>query len=359
MATAAEYGLGQFEFPRGWFMVGESHEATKKPQAIRYFGEDLVMYRGDSGKVYVVEAYCPHMGSHFAQNDTSYVVLEDRQVEDEGIRCPYHGWKFDGGSGECVEIPYSPAPIPKAACIKTYPAVDWGGLIFVWYDAEGGEPDYELPDISEQWGNPSWIKWRVDYMGQVDLHPIEVLDNMVDKAHFEPIHGCMDLQLFENVFDGHTVRQLFETRHKTLSDDILVTDTWYTGPGLLMSKMDGHYNSIMFICNTQVDNGVTKAWHGLMVQVPSDVPTEEDIAAAQEFQEGSRLAFNQDFDVWAAKRPCIQPMQVVGDGPFGKVRTWYKQFYNPRADAKTYQDSVNGSYVTKGTAKAPWSDAAE
>jgi len=352
MATAADYKLGAYDFPRGWFMVGESHEATRKPKAIRYFGEDLVLYRGDNDQVYVVEAYCPHMGSHFAHNETSYVVLEDRQVEGDGIRCPYHGWKFSGASGDCVDIPYSPAPIPKTACIKTFPAIEWGGLVFVWYDSEGGAPDYDLPAIP-QYEDPSWVKWRVDYMGQVDLHPVEVLDNMVDKAHFEPIHGSENIQLFENVFDAHTVRQIFSAGHKTLTDDILDTNTWYTGPGLLMSKMDGFYNSLMFICNTQVENGVTKAWHGLMVQLPEDA-SDQDLEAAKAFQESSRMAFNQDFDIWAAKRPCIQPLQVIGDGPFGKIRTWYKQFYNPRAEASAYQEAVNGTHATKGTATAPW-----
>ena len=353
MATAQQYNLGEFEFPRGWFLIAQAHEAEHKPKPIRYFGEDLVLYRGASGQVYVVEAYCPHLGAHLAHNSTSYIVLEDRQVEGEDIRCPYHGWKFNGASGQCNEIPYSPAPIPKQACLRTFPAQEWGGLIFVWYDPEGGEPDYELPPLVE-WEDSSWVNWKLDYMGQVDLHPVEVLDNMVDKAHFEPIHGSENIQLFENIFDAHTVRQIFEAGHKTLSDDILKTNTWYTGPGILMSRMAGYYNSLMLIANTQVDAGVTKAWHALMVQVPSNPPSDEDKEAAYQFQEASRIAFNQDFDVWSSKRPCLQPLQVIGDGPFGKLRTWYKQFYNPRDRAAQYQKAANGTYVTKGTATAPF-----
>ena len=52
-------------------------------------------------------------------------------------------------------------------------------------------------------------------------------------------------------------------------------------------------------------------------------------------------------------------MQVPGDGPFGKTRVWYKQFYNPRKDAKKYQKAVNGTYPVKGTARDPWPEAAE
>jgi 3-ketosteroid 9alpha-monooxygenase subunit A len=52
-------------------------------------------------------------------------------------------------------------------------------------------------------------------------------------------------------------------------------------------------------------------------------------------------------------------MQVVGDGPFGKARAWYKQFYNPRKEAKSLQSKSNGHWVTKGTERDPWPTAAE
>ena len=59
MATTAEYGLGQFAFPRGWFMVAATTQVQDKPLSARYFGEDMVIYRGASGKVYAVSAYKP------------------------------------------------------------------------------------------------------------------------------------------------------------------------------------------------------------------------------------------------------------------------------------------------------------
>ena len=56
MAKSADYGLGEYAFPRGWFMVGTSAEATTTPAAIRFFGEDLVLYRGASGRVFLIAA---------------------------------------------------------------------------------------------------------------------------------------------------------------------------------------------------------------------------------------------------------------------------------------------------------------
>lgn len=357
MATTADYDIGVFTFPRGWFVVGEAEQATNKPIPLRYFGRDLIMYRGASGKVVVMDAYCPHMKTHLANNTTSYVVMDGNQVDGDDIRCPYHGWKF-GPDGACNEIPYSPAPIPKAAKIRSFPTREWGGLVLMWHDSEEMEPDYE-PHPLPEWDDEKWVNWKIDDLGGLNCHSQEVIDNITDKAHLEPIHGSQDIQYFENVYEDHKVWQKLAAGHKTLSDDILVNDTWYTGPGLLMSAMTGYYNSVMLVAHTPVEDGTVHAWHALMVEPPNFPPSEEDKGAIAAYQEMSRAALYQDFDVWANKQPCLQVMQVPGDGPFGKTRTWYKQFYNPRKDAKKYQDAVNGTYPTKGTVRDPWPEAAE
>ena len=354
MATTAEYGLGEFTFPRGWFMIGEANEATNKPKAIRYFGQDMVLYRGESGRVVVMEAYCPHMGTHFANNDTSYIVMDGKQIDGDAIRCPYHGWRFNA-EGQCDEIPYSPAPIPEKACIKSWPAQEWGGCIFIWYDEENGAPDYDLPALPE-WEDTAWVNWKLDHLGILECHPQEIIDNITDKAHLGPIHGSQDMQYFETEFKGHVVSQLLAAGHRTLSDDVLTNETWYTGPGILMSRMLGFYPSLMLITHTPVEDGTVRAWHALLVKSGNDVANDEDVKSAREYQEGSRLAFMQDFDVWANKRPCFQIMQVVGDGPFAKARIWYEQFYNPREKAKSFQDRVNGKYISKGTIRDPWEE---
>jgi 3-ketosteroid 9alpha-monooxygenase subunit A len=104
MATSADYGLGEFAFPRGWFMVASSDEVTDTALSVRYFGQDMVLYRGQSGRVFLVEAYCPHMGTHLAKNTTSYIVRDKEHIEGDNIRCPYHGWRF-GPDGRCNDIP--------------------------------------------------------------------------------------------------------------------------------------------------------------------------------------------------------------------------------------------------------------
>ncbi len=350
MATTKEYGFGEFDFARGWFMIGTSDEATRIPQPIRYFGKDLVLYRGESGTPYVTDAYCPHMGAHIAKNKTSYIVLDGQHVEGESIRCPFHGWSF-GPDGACNNIPYSQDFIPKAAKLRHYPTIERAGILWVWHDEEGGEPTHELANFGGHYGQPGWVEWKIDYMGDLDVHGCEILDNMADYGHFNPIHGATEWQYFANEFMGAHLHQYYSAGHRTLTtnpEDMLVLDTWYEGPGFLQSEMAGAFDSFIMIANTPIENGKTRAWHGLMVKVNdgSREITDEDSANALAYQEGSRLAFAQDVEIWANKRACINPMAIPKDGPFGKVRTWYSQFHKPRAEAARIQERVNGLVVT-------------
>lgn len=359
MATTADYGLGEFTYPRGWFMIGQSADATRTPIGVRYFGEDMVLYRGDSGRVFLMEAYCPHMGTHLANNTTSYVIKDGTHVEGDNIRCPYHGWRF-GPDGRCNQIPYSPVAPPKAAAIKSWPVTERAGCLWMWYDPEGQEADYDLPSF-EQWDTPHWVNWNIRMLGELACHPQEVVDNMCDKAHLEPVHGSIDMEHFHNEFDNHVCRQVLAAGHKTLAADggaVMTNDTWYTGPGILQSVMVGENPSLMLIAHTPIDDGVVKVWYGLFVKVANAEPTEADIALARAYEDAGVDAFAQDFEIWSNKRPCINPMMVRGDGPFDKVRVWYRQFYNPRSQAASFQTRVNGTYVTRGTKESPWDSAA-
>ena len=93
MATTKDYRIGEFTFPRGWFMIAEASELdTHRPLAVRFFGKDFALYRGRAtGKVVLLDAYCPHMKTHLAApNKTSYVIQDGMgtNVEGDGIRCP-------------------------------------------------------------------------------------------------------------------------------------------------------------------------------------------------------------------------------------------------------------------------------
>ena len=344
MATSAEYGLGAFTYPRGWFMIADLEEVTNQVLPLRFFGRELALYRGASGDLVLLDAICPHMGTNMARNTTSYVVLEG-QVEGDSIRCPYHAWRF-GPDGKCDDIPYHDGPIPSKACVNSWPVVERYGCVWMWHDPEGGAPEYELPDLPE-WDKTDWVQWKIDHLGELGCHPQEIIDNMADSPHLGPIHGST-LEYFENEMRDHIVIQRQGGGHKTLADSntMLETDTWYTGPGILLSRLTGFYDAIMLITHTPVDDGRVKAWHALLVKSESGEVGEAEIETARGFQESSRLAFLQDFEIWSHKEPVFQILQIKSDGPFHKVREWYKQFYNPRDEAAGRQEKVNGVYRT-------------
>ena len=109
---------------RHWIAACLSEEVAEPdgaPVKVRLLGEDLVVFRDSKGRVGVLDEYCSHRRASlvFARN------------EDCGLRCLYHGWKFDV-DGNVVEMASEPANslIPERVKHKAYPAREAGG--FVW-----------------------------------------------------------------------------------------------------------------------------------------------------------------------------------------------------------------------------------
>ena len=139
---------------------------------LRVLGEDLTLYRGESGAVHLVADRCPHRG----------IKLGLGLVEGEHLRCIYHGWKFDA-SGQCVEQPAEPKPFCERIGIRTYPAQEYLGLIFAWL-GEGAPP--ELPRYGDYEDDAMYVReitsevWPCSYF--------DLLENATDIAHTEFLH---------------------------------------------------------------------------------------------------------------------------------------------------------------------------
>jgi phenylpropionate dioxygenase-like ring-hydroxylating dioxygenase large terminal subunit len=127
-------------FRRFWWpmcLSSELPEPDGSPLRVRLLGEDLIAYRGTDGKVGLVDAYCPHRRAplFFGRN------------EECGIRCVYHGWKFDR-HGDCVDMPSEPAGTTLQAKVKilAYPTIEKGGVVWAYMgpkELQPPEPDYE------------------------------------------------------------------------------------------------------------------------------------------------------------------------------------------------------------------------
>ena len=355
MAKAADYKLGPATYPRGWFIVAESTELADGPLAVRFFGEDFALYRGESGKPVMLDAYCAHMGTHIAASKSPMIVQTGKQIEGDSIRCPYHGWRY-GADGKVDDIPYHEGACPKSAAIKSYEVRDVMGCVMMWFDPEGGEPEYEPPFLKE-WDDPQWIQWELDHLGEIKLHGQEILDNMADAQHLGPTHGA-PCEYFENDLRGHIYIQRQGGFHHGYGC-MLTSTTWYTGPGILLSKQDfGGAQSFELIANTPIEDGVSKVWHAALAKAVNATPTAEDIEMAKQVQAGALEAFAADFDVWRHKRSATRIIQLPNDGPFNKGRKWYKQFYSQRSLAGEFHTELNGTYHIATLEKPPAADTA-
>src|SRR5687768_17607116 len=91
------YGAELLPYPTGWYCVGWSDQLPPGGlRTQRLAGHEIVVFRTRAGQAAAVDAYCSHMGAHLAEGGT---------VEDETIRCPFHGFCFDTG-GVCVKTGY-------------------------------------------------------------------------------------------------------------------------------------------------------------------------------------------------------------------------------------------------------------
>jgi 5,5'-dehydrodivanillate O-demethylase oxygenase subunit len=162
---------------RYWHPVAAIGELTEeKPiKAVKALGEELVVYRDKQGKHGLVGEHCPHRLASLAYGG----------VDHEGIRCPYHGWKYDS-SGKCLEQPAEPAGSTFKDRIKhvAYPVETLGGLIFAYL---GPEPKPLLP----RWDVLVWEKgkrWIVKD-SIIDCNWLQPMENSVDPAHLFWLHG--------------------------------------------------------------------------------------------------------------------------------------------------------------------------
>lgn len=346
MATSAEYRLGEYAFPRGWFAIGNSADAGRKPATLHYFGQDLVLYRGESGRVVLLDAYCPHMGTHLGSGENSATSTSPSHMEGDNIRCPFHAWRF-GPDGVCNHIPYHDGPIPPAARVKSWPVEERYGVIFAWHDPESAEPDYPVPDFPE-WDDPAWVRWDgLEYLCDLN-HPIEIFDNMSDVAHLDHLHGTQ-VVAYENEYDGHLMHQRESAavvQQDTVFGATLTTLAGYVGPGVAFGRFV-ELNAIQLICVTPIEDGTCRLWQTAMVRSPSGEPDAAGRAMRDALSDQFGEGLMRDAEVWRMKRPAIHVMQLPGDGPFRQSRTWYSQFYNPRAKADAIVARVAGVHTSK------------
>jgi 5,5'-dehydrodivanillate O-demethylase oxygenase subunit len=159
---------------RFWHAVATTVE-LKKPAVmpVRVLGEDLALYRSEEGALGLVAARCPHRGASLACGMT----------DGAGIRCAYHGWKFDR-TGQCVETPAEPSAsrLKERVVIAGYPVAEMAGLVWAYL---GPLPVPLLPRYEHMVREDFQIDIGTT---RVPCNWLQFAENTIDPAHTEYLH---------------------------------------------------------------------------------------------------------------------------------------------------------------------------
>ena len=209
--------MGQF-FRSYWLPVLPSVELPERdarPLRVRLLGEDLVVFRSSDGTVGLLGELCMHRRAslYFGRN------------EESGLRCVYHGWKYDL-SGACVDMPNEPenSQFKEHIQIPAYPCVERGGVIWTYMGelAEGAElpglPEYEWMDLPQE---QTFMSIKVS-----NSNWLQTLEGDIDSSHGSFLHNAVSVDL-EDLNKAAGVRGpglLYQHRDKHPSYEVKRTD---------------------------------------------------------------------------------------------------------------------------------------
>ncbi|WP_067934400.1 aromatic ring-hydroxylating dioxygenase subunit alpha [Alicyclobacillus kakegawensis] len=267
-------------FRRYWLPIAAASELkdqwTKK---VRLLGEDLVLYRDRRGKLGLIGDRCAHRG----------VSMACGIPEHNGLRCPYHGWLYDG-DGRCLEQPNEPdtSTFKDKVKIPGYKVQELGGLIFAYL---GPEPAPLLPryDLFVRKNVVRTIGYAV-----IPCNWLQIMENSLDPTHLEWLHG----RYFQYVFEqngrpqeswpisrhhqkiGFDVFEYGIIKRRVLEGQTEDCEDWVVGHPVVFPNMlrVGDYGAHSFQIRVPMDDTHTyHIWYTCFVpnegvQVPEDYP---------------------------------------------------------------------------------------
>lgn len=174
--TDAGTPMGQL-FRRYWLpaMLSEELPAPDcEPVRLKLLGEHLVAFRDTSGRVGLLDAFCPHRGANLFWG----------RNESDGLRCVYHGWMFDV-TGQCVDMPSEPAGSNFQTKVKTtsYPTKEAGGVIWTYMGPNELTPEMPELEFTQVPLDHVYVHKRIQYNNYA-----QNVEGEVDSAHVSYLH---------------------------------------------------------------------------------------------------------------------------------------------------------------------------
>ncbi len=188
---------------RYWHPVaGVAEMQDRWTMRVRILGEDLVVFKTRKGEFGLIGEACPHRRASLAYGIPT----------DDGIRCPYHGWKFDG-TGACLEQPNEPegSTFKEKVSLPGYPVQALGGLLWAYM---GPLPAPLIP-LYDGFVAPGTIR----HCGRavLDCSWVQAMENSVDPIHTEWLHGKLYQFIREEA--GNPVQVAIAKKHAKIAFD--------------------------------------------------------------------------------------------------------------------------------------------
>lgn len=194
---------------RYWHPVGLASDATGTPRQIRVLGEDLILFRTGAGEAGLLHPRCAHRGTS----------LYYGKVEQDGIRCCYHGWKF-GPTGQCLEQPCEPGGGSRVGRMlqPAYPVAERYGLVWAYMGPPERQPVLPRFEPFEDLAEGEFVEADDQSIGGggpvvVDCNWFQHYENVVDPWHVLVLHGTFSgVQFTDAMLRAPTIS--FETTDK-------------------------------------------------------------------------------------------------------------------------------------------------
>ena len=175
--TNADQPMGQY-FRRFWQPIALSEELTEidgAPLRVNILGEQLVAFRNSEGRIGLLDSYCPHRGANLFYG----------RNEECGLRCVYHGWKFDV-NGKALDLPNIPAGAEQrnTISVKAYPTREYGDIIWAYL----GPHQADLPKIPQlEFGLvPAANRYVTKQF--MECNWAQIMEGDLDTSHFSFLH---------------------------------------------------------------------------------------------------------------------------------------------------------------------------
>ncbi len=156
-------------------IADELPENDCPPVRVKLLSERLLAFRDSKGRLGLIDEFCAHRG----------VSLWFGRNEEEGIRCPYHGWKYDV-TGQCVDVPSEPAEngFCKKIKLQSYPLVERGGILWTYMGDPAKQPP--LPEFEVLSVPP---KQRFTTKRLQECNWLQALEGGIDSSHVSFLHS--------------------------------------------------------------------------------------------------------------------------------------------------------------------------